>query len=248
MKKISIVTAYFNRKQQLHNTLKSIRNRDDVEIIIVDDCSDPAQRVEDLNEEFDIKIIRLERENKWYVNPCVPFNIGFKEAKGDIVIIQNPECLHVNDVIGHILENLKENDYFSYAAYSINQNLTDRIGGIKDKDNYNENVLNILKPLAESRAPHDFTVGWYNHSIHKPMGFHFLSAIFRSKLIELGGFDEKFALGYAYDDNEFLGRARSKLNFKIIDNPFVVHQYHNKIFPANRVALVERNHNLLHKG
>lgn len=244
--KLSIVTAYFNRKQQLRNTLKSISLKDDVEIIVVDDCSDPAQRVEDFKKEFGIKVIRLEKKDKWYVNPCVPFNIGFKEAKGDIVVIQNPECLHVNDVVGHILENLKENNYFSYAAYSINQNLTNRISGIKD--NYNEGVLNILNPLAKFKAPHDFTVGWYNHSIYKPMGFHFLSAIFRSKLTELGGFDEKFALGYAYDDNEFLGRVKSKLKFRIIDNPFVVHQYHNKIFPANRLALVQRNHNLLHKS
>ena len=46
--KISIVTAYHNRKKQLINTLETIKKSsevDNTEFILVDDCSDENERV-----------------------------------------------------------------------------------------------------------------------------------------------------------------------------------------------------------
>jgi hypothetical protein len=64
-------------------------NVEDYEIIIVDDCSKEEERVECLVNEFkNIKfnIIRLEKNKRWYCNPCIPYNIGFRQIKGEIVI------------------------------------------------------------------------------------------------------------------------------------------------------------------
>ncbi len=91
--KISIVTAYYNRRQLLINTLKSISktSHDDFEVIVVDDGSTEENKIGDLPNEYPfLKVIRVEPEDKWYINPCVPFNRGFKEASGEIVILQNP--------------------------------------------------------------------------------------------------------------------------------------------------------------
>lgn len=236
--KISIVSAYYNRKQQLINTLNSIKRslHNDYEMIVVDDCSDDEHRIESLVDEYPfLKVIRLEKHSKWYVNPCVPFNIGFSHVSGDIVLIQNPECFHYNDVISYVNDNLKENDYFSFACYSLSEEKT------KNIDNYNDFNFN------SKGAGFDGEDSWYNHSLYRPVGYHFASAIYNKKLKTLGGFDEEYALGLAYDDNELLYRVNKICDFKIVDNPLVLHQYHynnsgNKILNAEE--LIEKNKNL----
>lgn len=219
--KISIVTSYFNRKNLLINTLKSISktNHTDFEFIIVDDASNEENRIEDLSIKFPfVKIIRVEPENKWYINPCVPFNLGFKNATGDIVIIQNPECLHTSDIVSYVNDNLKENDYFVFGCYSLNEQNTEYIS------NNIENHKNIV--FNDFGARYDGDDAWYNHSLYRPVGYHFTSAIFRSKLVELNGFDERYSNGYGYDDNEFLHRLKKICTIKLINNPLVLHQNH----------------------
>ena len=52
---ISIVTAYYNRKQLFINTLKSIKAQNStylLEVIAVDDGSEETERLEDLVSEF----------------------------------------------------------------------------------------------------------------------------------------------------------------------------------------------------
>jgi glycosyltransferase involved in cell wall biosynthesis len=243
--RISIVTSYFNRKKLLVNTLKSISKtkHTDFEFIIVDDASSDENRLEDLTQEFPfIKLIRIEPENKWYCNPCVPFNVGFKHVTGDVVIIQNPECLHTTDIITYVNDNLKENDYFSFACYSISEDKTNNICENMDNITSYENLI-----TNNQGANFDGDDSWYNHSSYRPVGYHFASAIYNEKLKTLGGFDEEYALGLAYDDNEFLYRVNKICDFKIVDNPLVLHQYHynnsgNKILNAKE--LIEKNKNL----
>ena len=80
MKKLSIVTAYYNRKELFIRTLKTINNSkyaSDIEIIVVDDGSREEERLEDLigTFNFDFKVIRLNPEDKWYYNPSVPLTL-----------------------------------------------------------------------------------------------------------------------------------------------------------------------------
>jgi glycosyltransferase involved in cell wall biosynthesis len=49
--RLSIVSAYHNRKSQLINTLNTIKKSSEItntEFIVVDDCSDDNERIEDL--------------------------------------------------------------------------------------------------------------------------------------------------------------------------------------------------------
>lgn len=99
--KISIATSYYNRKPQFINTLKTIQKSKQInntELIVVDDCSADEHRLDDIPQQYPfVKVIRLESKDRWYTNPCVPFNKAIKEATGDVIILQNPECLHVGD-------------------------------------------------------------------------------------------------------------------------------------------------------
>ena len=245
---ISIVTAYHNRKDLLITTLKTITKSSvkDVEFILVDDCSSEEHRVEDLIPTFPfLKVIRLEQEDKWYVNPCVVFNIGFKAAKGDIVILQNPECLHVGDVLERASQ-IERGEYLSFGCYSIGIDRTNRVNSLDIIDD--ENLLNTIEPNPGG-VRSDGEDGWYNHSKYRPMAYHFCSVITKLDLDELGGFDERYAGGIAYDDNEILVRIkRMGLKIQIVNNPFVVHQWHyssNNYQHLDANQLVRRNSDLL---
>lgn len=223
---ISIVTAYYNRKQLFINTLKSIQSQNSEalhEVIAVDDGSDENERLEDLIPEFPfLKVIRLEKKNKWYHNSCIPFNIGFKAAKGNKIIIQNPECFHYGDIINYTEKNLTAENYLSFACFSLDKNSTNGIENIfKDKS-----VAEIIQK-NNHRVVEDGDAGWYNHSVHRPKGYHFCTGITKENLQSLGGFDELFSLGIAYDDDDLLSRIlKKKLNIQFIDEELVLHQNH----------------------
>lgn len=248
--KISLVTAYYNRKQLFFNTLKSIEKsslKTDLEIIVVDDASRDDQRIEEFIDKFDldIKLLRIEQKDKHWTNPCVPFNKGFKLVTGDAVIIQNPECVHMGDVLKAVSENIQENVYLNFGCYSVDEKLTSNITFVS-KNEFNEaKVKYYIEPMINRSITRDGETAWYNHSKYRPHQLHFCSAISKKDLFELGGFDERYANGIAYDDNEFLARIkRKKMNISMIDSPFVIHQFHgNTNYAVNR-DLIMRNANI----
>lgn len=216
---ISIVMAYFDRRAQLLKTLESIRYYGNPEIIIVDDASD--ERIDDL----DVKVIRIEPVDKWWINGgSIQFNIGFSHAKGDIILMQNPECIHIGDIL-NFTKGLKRNQVFSFAAYSLDIHL--------QYNKYDPASLRkyiMTQPQRIQVAHH----GWYNHSIHRPEALHFCNAIHRKDLEQIGGFDERFANGIGFDDNDLVRRIRkSGMDLKIIDDPFVIHQKHKRTDYSN---------------
>ncbi|MFL9834877.1 glycosyltransferase family 2 protein [Chryseobacterium terrae] len=258
--KISIVTAYYNRKALFIKTLESIQrqldnNISDVEMIAVDDASNDEERLEDLIDRFPfLKIIRLEKHTKWYKNSCIPFNIGFLAAKGDAVILQNPECLHFGNILKYTQENLTENKYLSFGCYSLDEEPTDNI------DDYIQNPEKLKNLIQENNVENtrDGSNSWYNHSVLRPFAYHFCCAITKKDLYDLGGFDPVYAEGVAYDDNEFLHRIKLKnMQIEIIDNEIVLHLNHyrrkssynnplilNKKENTKREKLTIRNQNL----
>ena len=223
---ISIVTAYYNRKKLFYRTLVKLSESEikNFEVIAVDDGSSEDQRLEDLQKEFCfLKVVRIEKEDKWYVNPCIPFNLGFKKAIGDIIIIQNPECLHFGDILDYVNKNLKKNEYISFSCYSLSKESTDNLDLISINDAELKNHFLFNHRIVKF----DGDDGWYNHTLYRPVAFHFCSAMFKEDLEDLGGFDERYALGIAYDDTELLYRIKQKgMKVRIVDSPIVLHQNH----------------------
>jgi GT2 family glycosyltransferase len=238
--RISVVAAYVNRKNLFYQTLKSITKtkHDDFEVIAVDDGSSPEHRIEDLKLEFPfLKIIRIEPENRWYVNTCIPYNVGIQAAVGDIIIIQNAECLHVHDIITYLSERVDNNNYISISTYALTQQLTEQLPQIID----NPDFMDFFKKLPQITFS---GIGWYNHSKYRPLAYHFCSGITRKNIHKLGGFDERYALGTSYEDNELVERIkRMGLKMIIADEVSVIHQWHHtfQYSLSNTNALQERN-------
>jgi len=72
------------------------------------------------------------------------------------------------------------------------------------------------------------TDGWYNHSVYNPSSYHFCSAMRLVDMKRIDGFDEHYAKGVAFDDDELLYRIRQKkFNIEQIDSCRVIHQWHH---------------------
>ena len=229
---ISIVTAYYNRKKQFYETLKSIAKSkyNDFELIVVDDGSLPEHHLEEYLGLFSfLKIIRIESKDKWYVNSCVPFNIGISASRGDIIILQCPECLHVHDILTYVSEKINDNNYISISTYAVDENITNKLPELIN----NVDFIDYFKSLPQKMTRGDSVLGWYNHSIYRPVSWHFCSVITRTNMQKLNGFDERFAYGIACEDAEFIARVdRLGLNKIISDEVSTIHQWHSTTYWA----------------
>lgn len=243
---ISIVMAYYNRLPLLEYTLKTINmtkyDKKKIEVIIVDDGSDESHIIPEYNYEYHIKVIRIDPKDKQHINSCVPYNIGFKNATGDIIIIQNPEVCHIGDIISNVVDSVQNGLYLTYTCVNFpvenyNEWLHERYNALSDINH----VKTFVKTLQNIHGNN--TQVWYNHPIYRAANYHFLSAIMKSDLDKLGGFDERYAYGSGYDDDEFLFRIKQILKVKTIypDNAFSIHQWHPKLNQFTDMSLVERN-------
>ena len=214
--------SYYNRRKLLIRTLKSITRSayTDYEVIIVDDASD--ERIEDLEEDFPfLQVIRVEKKDKWYIS-CMPFNRAIAKASGDIVLMQNPECLHVHDVLSYVAGNITDANYISMSVYSLNEILTKTLSS-------RDNLIGYFKTLPQQRVKG--YIGWYNHSKYNETYYHFCAALTRKNMDELGGFDERFAAGVGFEDDDLVNRiTRMGLDKIIADDISVIHQWHPKVY------------------
>lgn len=213
---ISICMGYYNRKDQLLKTLQTIeQSGEDCEVWIVDDSSSEDQAlstfIPDWNLEHSPKVTNITYGPKTWVNPCKAYNEAFTYATGDIVIIQNPECMHIGNVLKYVKDNLKQDQYMSFSCLSW------------DQTTFRLSEANTVKYPATGQC----TKGWYHHPIYNNRPYHFCCALHKDNLDKLKGFDERFKDGPCYDDVDFIRRV-TKLGLQTVSptDPYVVHQWH----------------------
>jgi glycosyltransferase involved in cell wall biosynthesis len=221
---LSIVMAYFDRRQLLINTLKSIEYYSKgfpVELIIVDDGS--SEQINDINILFphmNINLLIVEKENKTWNNPCVAYNMGFNLIKGDVVMITCPECIHVGNIIEYVFNKFKPNTYWAFSTYAGDNMLNEYFYDFVWMDEPEQKILNIISP--------DFKNGWHSHS--EPFYYTiipFCGVISRKDLETLSGYDERFIDGWGCADYDLTDRIKNiGLETAIIDDPFCIHQHH----------------------
>ena len=213
---VTIVITYYQRQAQLNKTLQSFMQYDpkDFNVVIVDDASPDEVKIPHFTD-FKIDVIRI--TNKAWKNASIPFNIGFNKAlekNPNIIIIQNAESCHMGDILAYA-KTVTDENYISFPCYS------------QGKGEAPGSAMNHKCATFEGES------AWYNHPFHNPRYYHFCSAITTNNLIKLNGFDERFADGFAYDDDYFVHQIRClKLRIDLPGEPFVVHQWHYDNFSA----------------
>jgi GT2 family glycosyltransferase len=69
----------------------------------------------------------------------------------------------------------------------------------------------------------------------------------KKNMDDLGGFDERYAEGHAFDDDELLFRIRLMgLNLEIVNEPIAIHQWHytNLVKDSSLMNKAYRNQHL----
>jgi hypothetical protein len=195
-----------NRSKQTYYTLNTIQRSayKNIQVILVDDSTNDPIRIDKLNTyPFSIDFIVIDREKKFWHNPGVNYNIGFKFIKGGNIIIQNAEVCHVGDVLSYIQPLFCDDHYFVFdVATCANYETNDAIYGLDTA------TTDIYKKT------HLFD-GWYQSKVNNRK-LHFLTALSRSTFQTVGGFSYDYAFGRSYDDDDLVLRIISNQDNRIV--------------------------------
>jgi len=115
-------------------------------------------------------------------NPCVPINEGVRASKSEIIVLTGPELVHREPIFSEMektLESLGPKGYVIAAAWSIGQ----------------------AQWHCHSTVNGHLPGSW---PVPKGAGFHFCTMMYRDFFLEIGGFDDSYREGAAFDDNDFL--------------------------------------------
>ena len=189
---ISIVMTSHERSKQVYFTLKTINdcNFKDIQVIIVDDSINDSIHIDKLKEyNIHIEFISINRHIKYWANPCINYNIGFKYIKGNKVIIQNGEVCYIGDVLEYIRYILDDKYYVFDVKASSNFDTNDIIySSYLNTDIYDKNIWSQ----------------WYQHFTERNVNYHFLTALTKKTFDKIGGFSYDYSFGSCYDDDDFL--------------------------------------------
>lgn len=209
--KCSIVMATYNRPELLSRTLASIRRQSppfEFECIVVDDGS-AHESTRAVVQKNDFGYFRMtDRENDDYRNPGPARNMGYRIARGEVVICQSDDTMHDSPDAIERLVALVRPDNFVIATVenrSVGDFADGTYGGL-------------------GKSPPDIYTGPLKRS---PL--FFLGAVLREHIYAIGGNDEDFDEP-GYEDNFFadcLMRGRG-LTPLFTDQVRGIHQAHER--------------------
>ena len=103
---VSIIVLNFNAGELLHNCIESIEklDYDNLEIIVVDNISTDNSQNECKKRFPQIKLIQ-NTENRGY---CGGNNVGIKQAKGDFILVLNPDTVVETNLVDELLKAYQE--------------------------------------------------------------------------------------------------------------------------------------------
>jgi glycosyltransferase involved in cell wall biosynthesis len=225
--KISVCMTFFNRPEILRRTLQAYidahdGNLTDTEFVIIDDGSlaVAVPVVKDFVDQMNIRLFYRELKND--TNPAVAINSAVRLASHDYILLTSADVMPVTPVL-HQLSSYKysDNDYVLVNCYSLSRELQRvvSLANIKDVPK-----LIKFKPKGPSIVGDD---AWYTHSIHRPDPLYFMALMKKQLFWQVGGIDEDFRYGIAYEDTEFCHRLKKNgVNILFLLESLCVHQYH----------------------
>jgi glycosyltransferase involved in cell wall biosynthesis len=169
--KVSIVMSSWNRAALLAKGLNSIftQGYPNLEVIVVDDGS--KDDTKEVCERYPVKYIYHDKPKWGGQGPAQ--NIGIRAATNDIIILQNPEVVHLqSDTIHRLASAIEDDDKLWVMAHVERQEAKD--------------------------SPRSWTA--CGTAVPRRCAF-FLCALWRKWLVEIGGFDEDYTHAWTEDDD-----------------------------------------------
>lgn len=200
---ISMVWPYWKRQAVADRAVALLAKHYahmDLELIVVDDGSDPPYRAPAAA--VNLRVIRLSAKHQ-PLNPCVPINRGVAEARGDIIALSSPDIMHVRPVLEAMREELGD-DHAKYVQCAV---------WFPEK--------NAWHCHSTRKRPDVGDVGSW---LPPNADYHFMVMMHRSLWHTAGGFDEEYRQGAGYDDPDFVRRVhRAGAKFVLRDDLVVEH-------------------------
>jgi len=216
--KCSICMATRNKAVELDRTLRSIREQDvpfSHELVVVDDGSTDDTEAVCGRWGVDCYVCL---ENEGYRNPALARNEAYREARGDIILAQSDDVVHVTpDAIERLVGELHQGEFV--IATVLNWHMTE-----KKQWNFPIPLLTGVK----NKRP-----------------FFFLGAVWRRDVYAIGGNSEDF-VAPAFDDDWFGDCLTKGIGLRARYLPEVVghHQHHDR--PARLALLCRPSKHLYH--
>lgn len=194
----SIVISTRNKSEALDSTLFSIRRQTvpfTYEIIVVDDGS--TDDTKETCEHYGVRYKHL--ANPRYRNPSVARNVGYRMAKGKVVIAQSDDVVHMNHDTVELLTAQLQVGEFLFAT--------------------------VEDWIFKDQKPVTYVMDYSSRKIQHP--YFFLGSLWRSDIYEFGGNSEDF-VEPCYDDNWFADCLIHGLGRKPIYSESIqgFHQHH----------------------
>ena len=152
------------------------------------------------------------------MNPCVNYNIGFEYVRGGKVIIQNGEVCHVGDVVDYVHKHIDLNAYYAFDVSP-------------SRDFSTNEYIYAQHPLQISIYKEHLFANWYQHSVHRNVFYHFLTAMTIETFNKICEFSYDYSFGSCFDDDDYILKIRAN-NITIKNVPHEtemvggIHLYH----------------------
>jgi len=218
--KYSVLMPYHDRAKEFRNTLLSFRHhyagRDDYEVVVVEDLKDVnSHRLHDallstLREFMDIPVV-VYPSPSGCSNPSPAFNFGAGKCGGEFILLTNPEVMHHADVLSG-LDGEFEADPGVYVVCGCRDVAVTSSAGEYPSLQYNDGQ-------------------WLVHTRHNHRRLHFCTALSAGTYRKVGGFDEEYAKGVGYDDDDFRNQVEAaRVRFSDRDDLLTLHQAHARSY------------------
>lgn len=203
--KLSVVISLKNRIKFLERTLKTLRKqtmpRNKFELIFVDDNSTDNIRgmldsyVLDMNAQY-IRIDSSRNDFPIFWGPSISNNVGFKAARGEVIMITGPEILHQKNNFDFGYESaMKDTIAFGHVFHSNYQ----FIQMLEQNPYMTELSFEELFRYPFAKVM-DITINTY---------YWFICTVKKEHIMRINGCDEEYMRGICGDDDDFVNRIEA---------------------------------------
>lgn len=214
---VTIIIPTFNRNELLKLGMASLAKQQvtfSYEIIILNEYVDDESReiAQQYNARYILTRPKMTLNNVVWRCPGLAINHGVKQSKGQYIVLTCPEIFHIHS---NNLESIIQ-------PLQTNHRLITHTNGYDD--------LNGFALEAVKTNPND-TVRVFNLCCMNELYTKnaFFIAMNKNEFYYIGGYDEDFQAGFAYDDTNFSNRLTNNGNPYLKVPGSFVHLYHPRI-------------------
>ena len=217
--KTSVIIVTYNHKQYIDDCITSVLKNNPLEVILVDNSSTDGTPGF-VEKKFPEVIVIRSSKNLGYGRGN---NLGVEHAKGEYIVILNPDTRVKKGWLEELLKPLEKKDNLISTPKVVRSD-----GSVGWGDIEHFTGLTFARDLNEKSEKFEYLTGFSGSCF----------AIKREDYLKLGGFDENFFI--YMDDAEFFWRLHTK-GFKILYTlTSVIYHHHTLKVPPEKIYHLEK--------